>query len=262
MSFPVFDLEGGEVSKVELPDTFSTPVNLRLIKRAFWLLHTHSLQKKGTDPFAGERTSAMSWNTGRGVARPARVKGERTQRSGQAAGVGGVVKGRLAMPPKSEKVVRLGINSKERRVAFLSALGSVASRDFVVSRGHRVPDDRLVPIIADDSLEGVTKAVELRKFFDKVGVLDDVRRTTGRKRRGGRSAWRGRAKRVGRGPLIVVADDKGISRAAGSFPGVEVVKATDLSLLDLAPGGVPGRLCIFTNSALTSLKERFSERGA
>jgi large subunit ribosomal protein L4e len=258
MSLPMFDLSGSEVSKIELPETFKVPVNKRLIRRTFWLLRSHSLQPKGTDPYAGERTSAMSWNTGRGVARPARVKGERTQRSGQAAGVGGVVKGRLAMPPRSEKVIRLGINKKERRAALLSALGSVTSRELVVSRGHRVPEGKPVPIVTDDSLEGISKASELRKFFESVGIMEDVRRAAKRKKRSGKSAWRGRSKRVGRGPLIVVSEDKGISRAAGSFPGVEVVSARDLSLLDLAPGGVPGRLCVFTNSALSKLKERFA----
>jgi large subunit ribosomal protein L4e len=256
MSLPVYDTKGEQVSELQLPGTFSYPVNIRLIRKAFWLLLSHSRQPKGTDPFAGERTSAQSWNTGRGAARPARVKGERSQRSGQAAGVGGVVKGRLAIPPRSEKVVRLSINSKERKVAFASALGAISSTELVRARGHMLPDGFRVPVVADDSLQSVSRATELRVFLEKLGLLDDVRRAANRRRRGGRASWRGRSKKVGRGPLIIVSKDEGISKAAGNYPGVEVVTARDVSLLHLAPGGVPGRFCIFTKSALEELQKR------
>ena len=107
MKAPVFGLDGEVKKNVRLPKVFETPFRPDLINRVFWAMFTHSLQPKGTDPLAGERTSARSWGVGHGVSRIARVKGERHPRAGMAAGVAGVVKGRAAHPPKAEKVIYL-----------------------------------------------------------------------------------------------------------------------------------------------------------
>src|SRR5579883_3237747 len=239
MQLSVFDAEGNKVSDVDVPSHFFRPVSSRLVNKVFWLLWSHRLQRKGRDPYEGERSP----------------------RAGQAAGVAGVVKGRLAKAPTSAKVVYLHLNQKEKNAAFLSALSASFSREYVVARGHRIGDSVQIPIIVDDSIQEVNKAAKLRLIFEKLGVLDDIRRAARRKRRAGKARWRGRAKKEGKGPLIVVSEDKGISRAADVFPGVEVVLARNLSLLDLAPGAVPGRLCIFTLSAIEELKRRVAEDG-
>ncbi|MCS7134167.1 MAG: 50S ribosomal protein L4, partial [Candidatus Caldarchaeum sp.] len=74
--------------------------------------------------------------------------------------------------------------------------------------------------------------------------------------RAGKGKMRGRRYKRRKGPIIVVGDDRGIGKSAGNIPGVEVVKAKDLSVLHLAPGGKPGRLALFTQSALKMLEER------
>lgn len=257
-SLPVYDTEGNKVSELDLPETLMAPLNPRLISKAFWLLFTHRLQRKGADPYAGERTSAQSWNTGRGVSRVARVKGERSPRAGQAAGVASVVKGRIAHPPKAEKIVRLRINEKEKRAALRSAISAIFDPELVKSRGHMIKEIP-VPLLVDDSLQSISKASQLRSFFEKTGIIDDIKRAARRKRRTGKASWRGRSRKVGKGPLIIISKDEGISKAAASFPGVEVVKSSDLSVLHLAPGAVPGRLCIFTKSAFEELKGRLSK---
>ena len=259
MKASVFDQEGKAVDSVELPGVFQTPVNERLINRAFWIVFTHKLQRKGTNPVAGERTSAMSWNTGHGVSRVARVKGEKNPRSGQAAGVGGVVKGRLTHPPRAEKVIYKLINKKERLNALKSAIAATAHPDLVVSRGHAAMDLAGVPLVAEDKLQDVAKASELRAFFENAGLLKDIERASRRKTRAGKQSWRGRSRKNGKGPLLVVTDSKGLGRAAGGFPGVDVVKADDLSIIDLAPGGRAGRLTVWTKSALDSVSKRFEE---
>ena len=58
---------------------------------------------------------------------------------------------------------------------------------------------------------------------------------------------RGRTTRKKVGPLIVVSNDRGVGKAAASIPGVEVVAVDSLSVLPLAPGGVAGRLTIWTS---------------
>ncbi|HYB45188.1 MAG TPA: 50S ribosomal protein L4, partial [Nitrososphaerales archaeon] len=51
----------------------------------------------------------------------------------------------------------------------------------------------------------------------------------------------------------VVTNDRGLGRASHSIPGTDVVRVEDLSILDLAPGGVPGRLTLWTESSLATL---------
>jgi large subunit ribosomal protein L4e len=70
---------------------------------------------------------------------------------------------------------------------------------------------------------------------------------------------RGRTKRRAKGPLIVVAEDKGIGKAVKNFPGVDFALAKDLSILHLAPGSYPGRLAVWTESALKSINKPLME---
>ena len=259
MKASVFDLEGNSAESIELPAVFGTPVNERLINRAFWIVFTHKIQPKGTSPIAGERTSAQSWNTGHGVARVARVKGEKNPRAGQAAGRGGVVKGRITHPPKAERVIYKLINKKERLLALRSAIAATSSPALVSGRGHATLGVPSIPLVADDKLQEVAKAAELRAFFEKVGLLKDIERASKRKSRAGKQSWRGRGHKNGKGPLLIVADVRGLAKAANGFPGVDVVKVDDLSILDLAPGGKAGRLTVWTKSALDSLSRRFEE---
>jgi large subunit ribosomal protein L4e len=116
-----------------------------------------------------------------------------------------------------------------------------------------------IPLVADDKLQEVAKAAELHAFFEKVGLLKDIERASKRKSRAGKQSWRGRGHKNGKGPLLIVADLKGLGRAANGFPGVDVVKVDDLSIIDLAPGGKAGRLTVWTKSAVDSLSKRFEE---
>nr|AIE93340.1 ribosomal protein L4P (RP-L4e, RPL4) [uncultured marine thaumarchaeote AD1000_33_G09] len=104
MMLPVYNLDGDEVEKIQIPLVFSTPYNPRLIKRAVLAIQSHSRIPKGTDPLAGERASSESWNTGRGISRIGRIKSHSGPRGGSAAGVAGVTGGRNPHPPRSEKI--------------------------------------------------------------------------------------------------------------------------------------------------------------
>jgi len=184
------------------------------------------------------------------------VKGDRYPRGGLAGGVASVVKGRLPHPPRSEKVIHLGVNRKERRLATASAIAYTANLDAVKARGHRVGTPSLPMIVADD-IETVEKTSELVSFFEKVDLKAELERVDGRtKRNSGKRRLRGRVYRGAVGPLIVVTNDRGVGRAAGGIPGVQVTRVGDVSVLDLAPGGVPGRLTLWTESALSSLEGR------
>jgi large subunit ribosomal protein L4e len=251
----VLGMDGKPSGKVELPKVFEAQLRPDLVKRVFWLVGSHHLQPKGRDPMAGEKTTAETHSppTGTGRSRIPRVKGERYSRSGLAGGVASVVKGRLPHPPRSEKVIHLRVNRRERKLATQSAIAYTAKLDAIKARGHRVGKLAL-PLVVTDELETVEKTSELVSFLGKVDldeeltrVGDGIRRNTGKRR------LRGRAYRTGVGPLIVVTNDRGLGKAAGGIPGVDVRRVDGLSVLELAPGGVPGRLTLWTESAVSSL---------
>ncbi len=258
MKAEIVGLNGKPSGEVEVPQVFSTELRPDLVKRVFWLVGSHGFQPKGRDPMAGERTTAETHSppTGTGRSRIPRVKGERYSRGGLAGGVASVVKGRLPHPPRSEKVIHFAVNKKEKRLATDSAIAYTANLDAVKGRGHRVKKQSLPMVVADD-IETVEKTAELVSFLEKVDLKDELERVDGRtKRNTGKRRLRGRAYKVGVGPLIVVTNDRGVGRAAGGIPGVGVARVQDLSVLDLAPGGVPGRLTLWTESAMSALEGR------
>ena len=255
MKAPVFGLDGEVKKNIRLPKVFETPFRPDLINRVFWAMFTHSLQPKGTDPLAGERTSARSWGVGHGVSRIARVKGERHPRAGMAAGVAGVVKGRAAHPPKAEKVIYKRVNKKERWLATASAIAASASKELVLKRGHRVEDVQ-IPLIVSKELEEVRRTKDLIEVLKRLGLEKELERAKeGTKRRSGKPRMRGRVKKEPKSILLVVKEDKGIGKAAKNLPGVDVVLAKDLSVVHLAPGGHAGRLVIWSEPSLKCISK-------
>ncbi|MFQ5970645.1 MAG: 50S ribosomal protein L4, partial [Nitrososphaerales archaeon] len=247
MNVPVYSLEGKQIDTIELPKVFLTPYRPDVISRAFVILQSQSFQPQGRDPLAGERTSAMSRNTGLGIARMARVKGSGFPRAGMAAGVGGVIKGRQAHPPVSNKNFVKKLNKKEKKLALCSAIAATASKEIVASRGHSIDKIPNLPLVVSDDIRRVEKAKDLQNIMISLNLSDDLDRVRkGWKKRTGKSRMRGRVSRVSRSVLIVVDNDEGIGRAAGSVLGMNTVTARNLSLLHLAPGSHPARLVLWS----------------
>ncbi|MEM2611337.1 MAG: 50S ribosomal protein L4 [Thermoproteota archaeon] len=222
-----------------------------LIRRAFLAQQSRRLQPKGRDPMAGKRTTAESWGVGYGIARV-----PRTER-GVARFAPMTVKGRLTHPPRVEKKVRKEINKKEYRKAFLSALSATFKREVVEKRGHRLGDTK-IPIVFTQDFENISKTREVVELFGKIGLEEELERIYGRPRiRCGKSKWRGRRLRKRVGPLIVVSSMKAsIVKAASGIPGVDVKTPDRVSVMDLAPGGHPGRLVVWSLPALSKMVER------
>ena len=86
-------------------------------------------------------------------------------------------------------------------------------------------------------------------------MMSDVERADRKKIRAGRGKTRGRKHKLGKGPLIVVSEDKGISRAARNLPGVDIVEVDYLNAELLAPGTHAGRLVVWSRSAFELLDE-------
>ncbi|HTT25432.1 MAG TPA: 50S ribosomal protein L4, partial [Thermoplasmata archaeon] len=59
--------------------------------------------------------------------------------------------------------------------------------------------------------------------------------------------------------ILVVTSAVGKGRGFRNLPGVDVVPAARLSAEDLAPGGDPGRLTLYSKTAVDELKSRLGE---
>jgi large subunit ribosomal protein L4e len=205
---------------------------------------------------AGKRTTAESMGVGRGMSRIPRVKGERYARGGMAGFAAGTVKGRLTFPPTAAKIHAKKINKRELRAAMLSAVAATSSKPLVRARGHRIPEELELPLVVSDETEKITRNSDAEKILKNLGVWDDVERASARKIRSGKGSGRGRPYKSRVSALVVVSKRQGAERAFGNFSGVGVVDVSSLSVSDLAPGTHPGRLTIWTESAIKGLENR------
>ena len=163
--------------------------------------------------------------------------------------------GRQAHPPKVQKVIFKKLNKKENKLALCSAIAATQSKEIIESRGHKIKSLKTFPIVISDEIESVTKTKEVLKILDSLQLMQDVDRLKSRRPRTGKSALRGRSTKIGKSVLFVVSDSKKLSNACGSVPGVDVQTAKNLSVLDLAPGGVPIRLVVYSKNALKEIEK-------
>lgn len=259
MEVSVYSSDGKPMKKITLPKVFETDVRPDVIRRAVHAIQSARRQPYGPDEMAGKRTTAEPWGKGYGVARVPRVKGTRYPAAGRAGFVPHAVGGRRAHPPQPEKRLVEKINKKEKRLAVMSAIAATKDRKLVMGRGHIVDGVPELPLVVSDEIEELKTAKEVEKFLKSIGVWKDVERVMkNTKIRSGRGKMRGRKYKVPVGPLIVVNEDRGITRGARNIPGVNVTTVEGLNAELLAPGGVPGRLTIWTEGAIEKLGGRFA----
>jgi large subunit ribosomal protein L4e len=124
----------------------------------------------------------------------------------------------------------------------------------VAFRGHSIEDVLQIPLIVTDDYEKLSKTKEVEEALIRLGVLSDLYRVKeSRKVRAGKGKRRGRKMKQAVGPLIVVAEKGRLTEAAKNILGVDVVAVDSLNAEILAPGAHPGRLTIWTNSAVQKL---------
>ena len=267
-----FAVEAKDGKAITLPEAFSSEVRPDIIRSAVHASRANRRQSYGHREHDGKRApqpgmkhSVEWWGKGRGVSRIMRKTGQKT--GAQNPHTRG---GRRAHGPKVDKDWSQKLNSKTRTVARNSAIAASCDSDLVSSRGHRFEEGTRFPIIIDDYVEsrdGTDEKYEIetiplqystRKFaamMDALGLADDLDRSKqGRTIRAGKGTMRGRKYRTPRSVLLVVAQKGGLDKAARNVPGVDVVTAKDLSAEDLAPGGDPGRLTVWTKAAIGALE--------
>ena len=213
MNATVRDLDGDDAGEVDLPDVFETQFRPDLISRAVNAARANRRQDYGTDDYAGLRTPAESFGSGRGMAHVPR-------QDGQGRRVPQAVKGRAAHPPKAETDRGLDMNTKERKLAVRAAIAATTDVEHVAERGHRFDDDLDLPLVVSDEFEDLEKTQEPKSL------------------------------------LFVTSSAAGPSKAARNLAGADVATATNVGAEDLAPGGHPGRLTVWTESALEEVADR------
>ena len=266
-----YDIDVDSGKAISLPESFNSSFRPDLINRVVKSSRANRRQAYGSRkhegkkrPMSGMKHSVEWWGKGRGVARIMRITG--MSRGAEDPRTRG---GRRAHGPKVEKDWSSKSNSKERSIARDSALSASADIERVKSRGHIVDDLPDYPIVLGkytESGEDGNNEIDFETFSTKCGTrkflaimnelglgLDLQRAKNGRKIRAGKGKMRGRKYRTPKSMLLVVSQKDGLSKAARNLPGVDVVSAKDLSAEDLAPGGDPGRLTVFTREAIEVL---------
>jgi large subunit ribosomal protein L4e len=249
MKAKVLSVDGKKKKEIKLPSVFEEEFRPDIIRKAVHSIQSHRRQPYGVNPLSGINYSAENWGPGRGVARLPRLKsgGRRAAKVPQA------VKGRQAHPPKVQKKWDEKINRKEMKKALRSAIAATSSAEIVASRNHIFEGD-LPKIIVDDA-QSISKTRELIDLMKSIGVYSDIERAKERKRkRAGKGKMRGRRYKRKKSVLLVVGDDNGILKAANNLPGVDAVNVKDLNVELLAPGTHPGRLTVWTKSAIEYLE--------
>ncbi|MFL6371393.1 MAG: 50S ribosomal protein L4 [Nitrososphaeraceae archaeon] len=256
----VLQIDGKESHTIELPSVFETPFRYDVIHKVYVNLLSHSFQRQGRYPMAGEVVSAESRNTGLGIARIARARGEGFSRAGQAAGVASIRHGRVPHPPESWKNIYKKVNYKEKQLALCSAIAATTRKDLIERRGHKLSNISSFPIIISDDIESISKTKDLLNLLRALGLQQELDRVDfSRKARSGTARRRGRKGRSAVSAIIVIGssgdedENKNIHKLSGSVGGIDIKQVKDLSVLDLAPGSKPMRLAIFSESAIKEL---------
>ncbi|HUT27197.1 MAG TPA: 50S ribosomal protein L4 [Methanomassiliicoccales archaeon] len=248
----IYSLTGEVLRTQSLPGVFATQFRPDVIHRAVVAEQANKRQPYGSKPGAGIRHSVSTWGKGRGVSRVQRLaQGAKGAESPNNVG------GRRAFPPRVDKDWSKKVNQKERILARFSALAATADAEKVKARGHRFNEELTLPVVIEDRLEDVRSTAEVLDVLMSLGLQDDVIRSKdGIRVRAGRGKMRGRRYRMPRSLLIVVSNhDVALIKGARNLPGVEVMNAEGLNSGLLAPGGLPGRLTVFTESALKIVGE-------
>jgi len=242
MKTPVLSVNGEKVKEVELPSFFLTPVRKDLINRAFLVERSRARHPYGASKMAGKRHAVASWGVGRGVARlPRLTSGSKAAFAPQAVG------GRRAHPPRTEKNWGLKINRKEYRKALYSAFAATAKPESVSLRGHRFDERIVFPLIVENGFESIDRTKDMIKALLALGIYDDVLRSFERRKR---------TKRGYRTPrsILIVSTDENRPQGARNVTGVDIRTPATLKISDIAPGGVGGRLTVYTEAAIEELR--------
>merc|ERR1712141_741599 len=237
-----------------LPAVFKAPIRPDIVSFIHHEVAKNHRQAYAVNRDAGHQTSAESWGTGRAVARIPRVRGGGTHRSGQGAFGNMCRGGHMFAPTKTYRRWHRKVNVAQKRYAIASAIAATGVPALVMAKGHRVDHVAELPLVISDKVQSYTKTKEAHIFLKKSKAYSDIEQVYKSKRfRAGKGKMRDRKRIMKKGPLVIYDQDQGLSKAFRNIPGIETCSVDHLNLLKLAPGGLVGRFCIWTESAFKKL---------
>ena len=260
MKVNVLNIQGKPVGKIDMPDVFNEQFRPDLIRRTVLALQSHRRQPYGTDPLAGSRSSAHFHGRRRvrhgmqmrDLARAPRIHTGPPHMYFRARKIPQAVKGRKAHPPKVDKDWYQKINKKEKKLALKSAIAATGNKDVVSERGHKI-DLIELPLVLEDAVQSIKKTKDVEYLLSSLKLDDELKRIKVKKERSGKGKMRGRKYKKKIGPLFVVSEDKGLGKACKNVSGVNVRTVKKVSVEDLAPGALAGRLTIWSKSSVEKL---------
>ncbi len=264
MKLKILDQKAQEKGTLKLPSQFAEAVRVDLIRRAVKAIFANNRQAYGAKPEAGKRHSAFLSKRRRKYRGTYGIGQSRTprkvlNRSGTRFHYVGAVApqtvgGRRAHPPKASKIWTQKINKKENRKAIRSALSSTINLELVKGRGHIPPPS--YPFVLTDDFTQISKTADLIKALETLGFNQELSRAQSFKVRAGKGKNRGRKYKAKTSILFVVNDYCDLVQAVNNIPGCDIISVKDLNAYILAPGAQPGRLTLFTQSAVKELEEK------
>jgi len=262
---PVVSVFGtdGKKSKnsMGLPCVFSAPLKADLVQYVHRNMNKNKRQAMGLKDESGYDTAAISWGTGRAVARIPRVPGGGTHRSGQAAFGNMCRGGGMFNPTKTWRRWHRKTNVTQKRHAVAAAVAASAVPALVMARGHKVDQVAELPLVVSDAANEISKTKEAVAFLNTLGCAAELEKVAASKKiRCGKGKSRNRRYVMRKGPLIVhameadkMASGPSLVKSFRNIPGVDICHVDRLNLLQLAPGGQFGRFVIYTESAVKKL---------
>lgn len=147
------------------------------------------------------------------------------------------------------------VNVNQKRYAVVSAIAASAVPSLVMARGHKIETVPELPLVVNDSIEGVEKTSAALKVLKEIGAYADAEKAKdSHSIRPGKGKMRNRRYINRKGPLIVYGSEGAkLVKAFRNIPGVDIINVERLSLLKLAPGGHLGRFVVWTKSAFQKL---------
>ena len=245
------------VGDVPLPAVFTAPIRNDVVQFVHTQMAKNARQAYAVTRLTGMNHSAASWGTGRAVARIPRISGSGTQ-AGGAGAFGNMCRGgRMFAPTKTYRRWHRKINNHQKRYAVVSALAASAVTGLVQARGHKIENVSEIPLVVDNSVQNYGKTKEALSFLSAVRANDDVNRVAAsRQVRAGRGKMRNRRYVHRRGPMLVLAESKGVPAFRNVY-GLDTANVNSLNLLHLAPGGHLGRFIIWSKGAFEQLDKIF-----
>ncbi|MEK6925664.1 MAG: 50S ribosomal protein L4 [Nanoarchaeota archaeon] len=259
MKTTLYDINGKEKSKVDLPSCFSERIREDIVSK---VLEARKIKQPYSPSLVGGKQHSASgkirhrrhvWQThyGKGMSRiPRKVMSRRgTQFNWVGAEVSGTRGGRRSHPPKVVSMINtLKINKKEFLIALKSAISATADKKFMHKKYKTINKEINVPIV----IETKSTVLKTKSFLSLMKNIfgEDIFKILIRKRsqRQGKGKMRGRKYKVNAGLLIVVGEKEHMK-----IKNFDVENVKNLSIDSLASGGL-GRITIYTENAIKHLE--------